>query len=93
MPILQSQLTVFMPGIPIVRPSQVEITALGAAIVAAVGAGLVTAESVSAVDTAPKESTLFQKDRDLDWDQKFQKWRRAIEKSLNWDDHESNSKL
>jgi len=80
-------------GIPIVRPSQVEITALGAAIVAAVGAGLVTAESVSAVDTAPKESTLFQKDRDLDWDQKFQKWRRAIEKSLNWDDHESNSKL
>ena len=70
------------------RPRKVEITALGAAIVAAVGVGLTSAERVCQNEASVQvksTETIFKRAKDTDWDEKFQKWRMAIEKSLNWD--------
>jgi len=78
-------------GIPVVRPKMAEITALGAATVAAIGKGVVTAEdlvksSTSGIDAgdASGDKVTLEKARDADWDEKFARWKVAVEKSLNW---------
>ena len=68
-------------GIPIVRPSNLEVTALGAAVVAGVAMGLVKPNH----HKKSGGDRIFEKARDADWNEKLSKWKMAVEKSLNWD--------
>jgi len=73
-------------GIPIVRPSNLEVTALGAAVVAGVAVGLVKPNHHHKKSGGNQNGDrTFEKARDADWNEKLSKWKMAVEKSLNWD--------
>ena len=73
-------------GIPIVRPSNLEVTALGAAVVAGVAVGLVKPNHHHKKSGGTQNGDrTFEKARDADWNEKLSKWKMAVEKSLNWD--------
>ena len=71
-------------GIPVIRPKMLETTALGAAICAAIGAGVTTIERVK--QRPQDETKVFRREKDVTkWEEKFRQWRLAIDKSCNWD--------
>ncbi|XP_012281202.1 glycerol kinase [Orussus abietinus] len=74
---LQSDLT----GITVVRPDMVETTAFGAALLAAIGAGLMDVNHV----TADQVTTFVPQIGNEERDRRYSKWKMAVERSLNWD--------
>jgi glycerol kinase len=67
-------------GIPVERPAAIELTALGAARLAAIGIG---ASLPSAAESG--ETTVFEPRRDASWrEQARREWRRAVDTALAW---------
>ncbi|KAG8040843.1 hypothetical protein G9C98_001831 [Cotesia typhae] len=65
----------------IVRPNMVESTALGAAILAGVGAGLFEIGDVDASQMTKFSPQISEDERDL----RYSKWKMAVERSMKWD--------
>ena len=71
-------------GIEVLRPKMVETTALGAAIAAALA---VNATTMEALQTPVNEFSLFKNKRcENQWKRIHEKWKMAIERSLNWEE-------
>lgn len=70
-------------GVPVVRPQNVETTAVGASYLATLGAGLISSRSELAahwqIDRVfePRSTTIEREDH-------YALWRRAVDRSLNW---------
>ncbi|XP_034942005.1 glycerol kinase [Chelonus insularis] len=75
------QLQADLTGVRVVRPYMVESTALGAAILAGVGAGLLDIADIEAPQTANFTPQISDDERDL----RYSKWKLAVEKSMKWD--------
>ncbi|XP_043272233.1 glycerol kinase [Venturia canescens] len=78
---LLMQLQADLTGISVVRPHMVESTALGAAILAAVGAGLMEITEVEPSQGTEFKTSINDDERDL----RYSKWKMAIERSMKWD--------
>jgi glycerol kinase len=80
---LLMQLQADFTGVPVVRPTELETTALGAAYLAGIGAGIwASAEEVAGLWRADRtfEPTLSAADREA----RRAQWRRAVERTLGW---------
>lgn len=72
-------------GVPVVRPVVTETTALGAACLAGLGAGVW--ESLEAIGTSWQAERRFEPARNRAWaGEAMAKWRSAVERSLGWAD-------
>jgi glycerol kinase len=70
-------------GIPIERPASVESTALGAAYLCGIAVGLYA--SVDEIKKNRAIERVFITDKDASFrETQMKKWRRAVERSLNW---------
>lgn len=78
---LLMQLQADLTGINVVRPHMVESTALGAAILAGIGAGLLDISEVETSMMTKFSSTIGEDERDL----RYSKWKMAVERSMKWD--------
>ncbi|XP_066587190.1 glycerol kinase 3-like [Prorops nasuta] len=78
---LLMQLQADLTGINVVRPNMVETTALGAAILAGVGAGLIDINDVDASQVTKFSPLISDDERDL----RYSKWKMAVERSMKWD--------
>ncbi|CAK9809567.1 Glycerol kinase 3 [Anthophora plagiata] len=78
---LLMQLQADIIGISVVRPNMVETTALGAAILAGVGAGVIDVNDVDASQVTKFSPTIGEDERDL----RYSKWKMAVERSMKWD--------
>ncbi|KAG5310497.1 GLPK kinase, partial [Acromyrmex insinuator] len=78
---LLMQLQADLIGITVVRPNMVETTALGAAILAGIGAGLVDINEVDASQVTKFSPQISEDERDL----RYSKWKMAVERSMKWD--------
>ncbi|KAG5335429.1 GLPK kinase, partial [Acromyrmex charruanus] len=78
---LLMQLQADLIGITVVRPNMVETTALGAAILAGIGAGLVDINEVDASQVTKFSPQIGEDERDL----RYSKWKMAVERSMKWD--------
>ncbi|XP_074093875.1 glycerol kinase 1 [Cotesia typhae] len=78
---LLMQLQADITGINVVRPNMVESTALGAAILAGVGAGLFEIGDVDASQMTKFSPQISEDERDL----RYSKWKMAVERSMKWD--------
>jgi glycerol kinase len=77
------QLQADLLGVPVIRPRNVETTAVGAAFLAGLGSGLwPTQESLTAIWQTDSvfEPSIAQDERD----ERYSQWRRAVERSLDW---------
>ena len=68
-------------GVPVVRPEVAETTALGAAYLAGLGAGVWTAADL---DRQWAESARWTPDPDADPGRQRERWRRAVDRSRGW---------
>ncbi|XP_043787595.1 glycerol kinase isoform X2 [Apis laboriosa] len=78
---LLMQLQADLTGINVVRPNMVETTALGAAILAGVGVGLIDINDVDASQVTKFSPSIEEDERDL----RYSKWKMAVERSMKWD--------
>lgn len=78
---LLMQLQADLTGINVVRPNMVESTALGAAILAGVGAGLFDVSDVDASQVTKFSPLIGEDERDM----RYSKWKMAVERSMKWD--------
>ncbi|XP_012348994.1 glycerol kinase isoform X1 [Apis florea] len=78
---LLMQLQADLTGISVVRPNMVETTALGAAILAGVGVGLIDVNDVDASQVTKFSPSIGEDERDL----RYSKWKMAVERSMKWD--------
>ncbi|CAK9823133.1 Glycerol kinase [Anthophora retusa] len=78
---LLMQLQADITGINVVRPNMVETTALGAAILAGVGAGVIDINDVDASQVTKFSPVIGEDERDL----RYSKWKMAVERSMKWD--------
>ncbi|XP_006617526.1 glycerol kinase isoform X2 [Apis dorsata] len=78
---LLMQLQADLTGINVVRPNMVETTALGAAILAGVGVGLIDINDVDASQVTEFSPSIEEDERDL----RYSKWKMAVERSMKWD--------
>ncbi|XP_076755138.1 glycerol kinase 1 [Xylocopa sonorina] len=78
---LLMQLQADLTGISVVRLNMVETTALGAAILAGVGAGIIDVTDVNALEATKFSPTIGEDERDL----RYSKWKMAVERSMKWD--------
>ncbi|XP_034942006.1 glycerol kinase-like [Chelonus insularis] len=78
---LLMQLQADLTGINVVRPHMVESTALGAAILAGVGAGLIDISEVNPSQMTKFSPQISEDERDL----RYSKWKMAVERSMRWD--------
>ncbi|XP_057321465.1 glycerol kinase [Microplitis mediator] len=78
---LLMQLQADITGINVVRPHMVESTALGAAILAGVGAGLFEVSDVDASQMTKFSPEVGEDERDF----RYSKWKMAVERSMKWD--------
>ncbi|XP_076285245.1 glycerol kinase 1 isoform X2 [Lasioglossum baleicum] len=83
---LLMQLQADLTGINVVRPNMVETTALGAAMLAAIGAELIDINDVDASQVTKFSPEIGENERDL----RYSKWKMAIERSLKWDNSSSS---
>ena len=79
---LLMQLQADLIGIPVVRPSMPETTALGAAIAAgsADGINVWREEDLTAITTDTFHPLITQRERD----EKFQFWKSAVQRTMHW---------
>jgi len=68
-------------GIPVVRPTMTETTALGAALLAGVACGVWKSPSDI---TGTLSTTVFSPEQGVDYSPQLAKWKKAIEKSREW---------
>ncbi|XP_033229476.1 glycerol kinase [Belonocnema kinseyi] len=68
-------------GITVVRPNMFETTALGAAILAGIGANLLEITDINASQVTKFSPQIGENERDI----RYTKWKMAVERSLNWD--------
>ena len=68
-------------GVPVVRPAVPETTALGAAFLAGLGAGVWTDDDL---DRQWHESARWMPDPDAETDDARARWRRAVERARDW---------
>jgi len=80
---LLMQLQADFAGIPVVRPTQTETTALGAAYLAGLGAGIWSAPEEIAELWRP-ERTFEPTTSESERDERLGAWRRAVERTLGW---------
>eukprot|EP00922_Rhytidocystis_sp_ex-Travisia-forbesii_P070720 GHVS01105590.1.p2 GENE.GHVS01105590.1~~GHVS01105590.1.p2 ORF type:complete len:107 (-),score=26.05 GHVS01105590.1:251-571(-) len=79
------QLSADVADLSIVRPPDTEVTAVGAAIAAAVGCGLMPAAAVVEAEYRVKDQVSWQPSMDSAARQeKLSQWDRALQTSLNW---------
>lgn len=78
---LLMQLQADLTGITVVRPNMVETTALGAAILAAIGVDLIDINEVDVSQVTKFSPMIGENERDL----RYSKWKMAIERSMKWD--------
>ncbi|XP_043491124.1 glycerol kinase-like [Polistes fuscatus] len=78
---LLMQLQADLTGITVVRPNMVETTALGAAMLAGVGTGLIDINDIDASQVTKFTPVIGEDERDL----RYSKWKMAIERSMKWD--------
>lgn len=78
---LLMQLQADLTGITVVRPNMVETTALGAAILAAIGVNLIDIDEVDMSQITQFSPVIGENERDL----RYSKWKMAIERSMKWD--------
>ncbi|XP_015516193.1 glycerol kinase [Neodiprion pinetum] len=78
---LLMQLQADLTGVSVVRPNMVETTALGAAILAGVGIGLLDINDVVADQITKFSPQISDDERDL----RYSKWKMAIDRSMKWD--------
>ncbi|XP_017788493.1 PREDICTED: glycerol kinase isoform X2 [Habropoda laboriosa] len=78
---LLMQLQADITGINVVRPNMVETTALGAAMLAGVGAGVIDINDVDASQVTKFSPAIGEDERDL----RYSKWKMAVERSMKWD--------
>ncbi|XP_053988406.1 glycerol kinase [Hylaeus volcanicus] len=78
---LLMQLQADLVGINVVRPNMVETTALGAAILAGVGIGIIDINELDASQVTKFTPAIGEDERDL----RYCKWKMAIERSMKWD--------
>ncbi|KAG7202070.1 hypothetical protein KM043_004745 [Ampulex compressa] len=78
---LLMQLQADLTGINVARPNMVETTALGAAILAGVGAGIIDIKDVDVSQVTKFSPMIDEDERDL----KYSKWKMAVERSMRWD--------
>ncbi|XP_031849615.1 glycerol kinase 1 [Nomia melanderi] len=83
---LLMQLQADITGINVVRPNMVETTALGAAILAGVGTGIIDINEVDASQVTKFTPAIGEDERDL----RYSKWKLAIERSMKWDTSSSS---
>ncbi|KAF7405630.1 glycerol kinase isoform X1 [Vespula maculifrons] len=79
---LLMQLQADLTGISVVRPNMVETTALGAAILAGLGIGIIDINDIDASQVTKFTPTIGEDERDL----RYSKWKMAIERCMKWDD-------
>lgn len=80
---LLMQMQADLAGMPVVRPHELETTALGAAYLAGLGAGIWA--SVEEIATLWREDRVFEPEmRDAERHSRRSQWRRAVERSLQW---------
>ncbi|OAD57842.1 Putative glycerol kinase 3 [Eufriesea mexicana] len=78
---LLMQLQADLTGISVVRPNMVETTALGAAILAGVGIGVIDVNDVDTSQVTKFTPTIGEDEKDL----RYSKWKMAVERSMKWD--------
>ncbi|KAL2733704.1 glycerol kinase [Vespula squamosa] len=78
---LLMQLQADLTGISVVRPNMVETTALGAAILAGLGIGMIDINDIDASQVTKFTPTIGEDERDL----RYSKWKMAIERCMKWD--------
>ncbi|KAH0949528.1 hypothetical protein HN011_011906 [Eciton burchellii] len=78
---LLMQLQADLTGINVVRADMIEVTALGAVILAGIGAGLIDINDIKESQITMFTPGLNENDRDL----RYSKWKMAVERSLRWD--------
>ncbi|XP_003394582.1 glycerol kinase [Bombus affinis] len=78
---LLMQLQADLTGINVVRPNMVETTALGAAILAGIGVGIIDISDVDASQVTTFSPEIGDDERDL----RYSKWKMAVERSMKWD--------
>lgn len=78
---LLMQLQADLTGISVMRPHMVETTALGAAMLASVGIGLLDINEIEVDHVTTFEPEIDEDERDL----RYSKWKMAVERSLKWD--------
>lgn len=78
---LLMQLQADLTGITVVRPNMVETTALGAAILAGVGVGIIDINDVDVSQITKFTPAIGDDERDL----RYSKWKMAVERSMKWD--------
>ncbi|XP_017880748.1 glycerol kinase-like isoform X2 [Ceratina calcarata] len=78
---LLMQLQADLTGITVARPNMVETTALGAAILAGIGIGIIDIHDVEASQVTKFEPSIGDNERDL----RYSKWKMAIERSMKWE--------
>ncbi|XP_015598250.1 glycerol kinase [Cephus cinctus] len=78
---LLMQLQADLTGIAVVRPNMVETTALGAAILAGIGASLIDINEITADQITTFTPQIGEDERDL----RYSKWKMAVERSMKWD--------
>lgn len=84
---LLMQLQADLLGVPVVRPADIETTARGAAIAAAIAQGLLTQDDVFSPVAGGTGDALFSPAVDADErDRRFARWTKAVERSLSWTD-------
>ncbi|XP_043254088.1 glycerol kinase isoform X2 [Colletes gigas] len=83
---LLMQLQADITGINVVRPNMVETTALGAAILAGVGTGIIDINDVDASQVTKFAPDIGEDERDL----RYSKWKMAIDRSMKWDNSSSS---
>ncbi|XP_033329896.1 glycerol kinase 1 [Megalopta genalis] len=83
---LLMQLQADITGISVVRPNMVETTALGAAILAGVGVGIIDINDVDASQVTKFSPSIGEDERDL----KYSTWKMAVERSMKWDTSSSS---
>ncbi|MDQ3227567.1 MAG: glycerol kinase GlpK [Chloroflexota bacterium] len=71
-------------GVPVVRPKNIETTALGAAYLAGLGAGI-WADQKELTSLSESERT-FTPAGSSDWENRYATWRRATERAMDWVD-------
>ena len=80
---LLMQIQADLLGIPVVRPANLEATALGAARLAAVGAGLAGPRNVAGTGTANRifEPAISRDQRDS----RYERWKQSVERTAGWE--------
>jgi glycerol kinase len=81
---LLMQIQADLSGVPVVRPRNIETTAVGAAMLAGLGCGLWPSQA-SLVERWQIEQTFEPAISESEREDRYEEWRRAVDRSLGWE--------